>query len=440
MKSASALLRLFPRPGALWALFPLFWAVALPLMLLAERGHSPLALWYSEPAALGAAWQVLLLVGAVLGGTVTAVRMDLRDTPLAALLPGARDGLLAGTVLCAAVAAAGMAAVVGHVAGVTVLLPSFGVAALAFALGATAMDQGFARTVRWGAFALVIAGAALGGELAALAAAQPVVVLLAGVAAAGVLLRSAFPPLDVALWRRVAPAQRTGAQVRGRGRAGPEWRTSSVGAGLAHWLAAAAYESGSAGPGRYIAVHGALAAFCAAFGWLAADPALALVMTGALLVNPRLQLTTRLLHPLSRTDRACVAVAGAQVSLLLLFGMIAGAVAVLGALGVPPIQYFADDAQRLLTWPVVLVAGLALAPVAQWAALRQPRTTAPYTVRAMVHWVAFIVAARVAIKAAAALPTPDVAVFAVAGVVIHSLLVVAVRRNHARADLLPASQ
>jgi hypothetical protein len=446
MTGVRAFARLVWRPASLWVLFPGFWAVAAPLLGLAERGHSPLALWRRDPAAIFTAWHILVVVAVVAGVAAALARLDLQRTPFSWTLPD-RDRLLQrSTVAMGVLLAAGLAAMVGHVAGAGAMPPAFAVALFAFAASGAVVDAGVPKRLRWGAaFALAWPAVRPGGFAGAIMGA-PLAVAIVVLAAAGALLAFLFSSGCARRRHRAGPPEGADAARRywsKRSAARSTWDRSLATESVLPWLRAVVHESGGTGRGLVL-LYVANAGIAVLFGHLSGEPGMVLILAGVTFTGGSLQLATGLGHPLSRTLRADVAATTALAGAAA-YGVVSALVllAVRG-LGVPVIPWLASDPSRL-TWLAAIGLAVAWAPVAQWDAVRQPHAGPKKAFgtralgRTMVHMAGFIIVGHLTARALRSAGTVDTLLaIAVLVVVVHIAFRLLLRRHYARADLLPS--
>jgi hypothetical protein len=450
MSGAYALGRLLWRPMALWTLFPLFWAVVVPLLVLGEGGSPVNALWrgVGTDAVRTAAWHMAVLVPAAFGLAVSIARLELQYATFAWMLPGVRQRLRAGTVLAALVAAGAVALLVartapGHVAVGASLWSAFAVAILCFAALSTAMDAAFPWLVRWTAFVAVAAAAVRPDVVRKLAESGPWLTGFFALGCAALLVAVQFsersarsryfrwsamgptgPGRRILYWatRRPAPPRR--------------WSHSLATSRLAPWLRAAAYE----GAGRGAPMRGVLMpAVVVLWAHLAGNPVMAAILAGIFLVQGGLGLRSTLPYPLSRARQAEIAAAGSVVEAAAFVLLMSAAALAVHLLRVPVLPWFADEFTAVAGWPVIIGLTFAWAPIAQWAAVRWPansRNNQDVDVRAFLPMLPYALAVAVSARI---LLVHDPAV--TAGVIMGLAVVVrlawwaAVRRHFATVDL-----
>jgi hypothetical protein len=267
MSGAYALGRLLWRPLALWALFPLFWAVAVPLLVLGEGGSPVSALWrgVGTEAVRTAAWHMAVLVPAVFGLAVSVARLELQYATFSWVLPDVRQRLGVGTVLAALVAAVAVALLVarnapGAIAVGASLWSAIAVALLCFAALSTAVDAAFPRLVRWVAFVAVAVAAVRPGAVRQLAESGPWLTGLFALGCAALLVAVQFSERSARSryfrWSAMGPAgpgRRTLYWATRRSALSRPWVHSLATSRLGPWLHAAAYEgSGRGAPMRVV--------------------------------------------------------------------------------------------------------------------------------------------------------------------------------------------
>jgi hypothetical protein len=450
MSGAYALGRLLWRPLALWTLFPLFWAVAVPLLVLGEGGSPVSGLWrgVGTEAVRTAAWHVAVLVPAVFGLAVSIARLELQYATFSWMLPGVRQRLRAGTVLAALVAAVSVALLVAHTAPGAVavgalLWSAFAVAILCFATLSSAMDAAFPRLVRWTAFVAVAAAAVRPGAVRQLAESWPWLTGLFALVCAALLVAVQFSERSARSrhfrWSAMGsagPGRRMLYWATRRSAPPRPWVHSLATTRLGPWLHAAAYEgSGRGAPARVVLIP----AVAVLWAQLTANPAMAAILVGLFLVQGGMGLRSTLPYPLSRARRAELAAAGALVEAAAFVLVMSAAALAVHLLQVPVLPWFADEMPARAGWPAVIGLTFAWAPVAQWAAVRWPANSRNYqdvNVRAFLPLMPYALAVAVSARI---LLVHDAAV--TAGVIMGLVVVVrlawwaAVRRHFATAKL-----
>lgn len=451
MTVVRALPRLLWRPAILWMLFPLFWAIAWPVLTLAEGGTPVGWLLGSAGDGSGAAaaadglrtarWHLTLLVPAAIGLTVTVVRLELQHAAFSWMLPGLRRDLLAGTLLIAVPLGAVMAWVVTGGGGAAVSATgaaAFGVAILSFTLVAAGLDAAIARTLRWTALLALILAAVQPATFARMVEAHPVIGLAASLVWVTALLYLQFskPAARTRPFRWSAVA--TGATTlywAGRSGVDRDWKRSLATARIGPWLRAAEYEGSRGRSLSFPASSAVAAAFAAILAHTMSAPGMILVFAGVFLWIGRLQLTSTLPYPLSRARRARLAALGMFIEATLLIALIALALFILRAIDLPLLPW-AEDPTRELWAPAVAMAW-ACSPIALWVNLRRPdyQTSGPKALD-FIPWMIYALVGSFAIRQAADLePLALAALTTAIAVPLHLLLWGLVHRHYTTADL-----
>jgi hypothetical protein len=436
MSGPGTLLRLLARRHMLWTLFPLFWAVAVPLMVVGGADASSTQLWH-----------VMVLVPAVLGAAVAFARLELQHTTLSWPLPGVRNGLVAGTLAVAVPLAAGCALLAAWTApagaGTVYFAAAFGVSLFCFAFASGIPDTGIQPSLRWTGLGVLAVAAVRPGLLSALVAAAPWLVTAAAACGAAIMLAVPFSRQAARRrhfrWSAAAPDIRTDLYWRARPSQGARWAGSLSTDNLIPWLRAAAYE-GAAGRRVPLAAQYLLMAFIAVLaGHLVGHAGQTMIVSGILLVQGRLRLGSGLSYPLSRTQRADLATAGALVEAAVFVALLSLMLMVVRVAAVSVPAWFADDGgSAAFGWLPALAMTFAWAPVAQWGPVIWPGPPGSgVDVRRVFLLLAYAVPAVISARAIGGLDSAAIAglaaVLAAAG---YTVFWLAARRHLARADLL----
>jgi hypothetical protein len=450
VSGAYALGRLLWRPLALWTLFPLFWAVAVPLLVLGDGGSPVSALWrgVGTEAVRTAAWHMAVLVPAAFGLAVSIARLELQYATFAWMLPGVRQRLRVGTVLAALVAAVAVALLVarnapGAIAVGASLWSAIAVALLCFAALSTAMDAAFPRLLRWAAFVAVAVAAVRPDAVRQLAESWPWLTGLFALGCAAMLVAVQFSERSARSryfrWSAMGPTgpgRRTLYWATRRSVRSRPWVHSLATSRLGPWLRAAAYEGSGRGALVRVVLMPAVAVLWA---HLAGNPVMAAILAGIFLVQGGMGLRSTLPYPLSRARRAELAAAGAVIEAAAFVLVMSAAALAVHLLQVPVLPWFADETAARAGWPAVIGLTFAWAPVAQWAAVRWPANSRNYqdvNVRAFLPMLPYALAVAVSARV---LPVhdPTVTVGVIMGLVVVVRLAwwAAVRRHFATVDL-----
>lgn len=401
MTRANALTRLLRRPAMLYVLLPLFWAIGIPVLMLAEAGTPVQSLLdgsMAEPVRT-ARWHLTILVPAAIGLAVTIARLEVQHAMFSWTLPGLRRRLGAGTLLVALTLALGLGFLAGRGDAPWTGIAAFSVALLSFAVVGAALDVALPDALRWTAIAALAVAAFRPAALADVAVSRPIPVIALSLASAAVLFGFQFSVRAARRrrfrWSSVAPGSKT-LYWAARSVAFRDWKHSLAADRYGPWLRAAEYErSGGRGLVPYlmiVGVHVALAHLMSA-------PELFLVWAGMLYAHGRLQLGSSLLYPLSRTRRARLAALGLEVEAVVLIALAVPVLLVIRAVDVPVIAWFAEPRGKV-TWAAVLAMAWAWAPLAQWAAARRTahdadsRWDAAWFVPFILYFIAASVSAR----------------------------------------------
>jgi hypothetical protein len=441
MSAAGALPRLFLRPAALWVLFPLAWALFVPVALLLESGVHVRALWTggAPEAVRRSLWLLMLLVPAAFGVLAADARLAVQHARFAWTLPGARGALLGSTLAVAALPAAALALFMLHHTDATIAVAAFAVAFAAFHVPGWAFDAALPRAAR----ILVAAGyaAAVFRPTPFLGAVEgaPLPAALMALALAGVLLRAQFSDAAARArlerWSSFAPANRA-AYWATRGRSERRWTQDLATERLRPWLRAAAYEASG---GRRLALgarHLAVASVAVVWGHVGADASIVMIVGAVALASGGVQLRSPQLQPLSRRARADIAAAGSLIDAASFCALAGAVLLVTNALPLPTLPFFADGGTADAQWRTALALTFAWAPIAQWRVVRTPGEWTP-SLRIMLPLIAFATAAALSRRM---LPDePWLAAAAVGGLAlaVHAACWLALRRHFARADLAP---
>jgi hypothetical protein len=447
MSGVLALPRLLARPVVLWTLFPLFWAVAIPLMNAFDAGASPGALWAgSAPeAARGPVWQFIVLIPAVIGFSMAIVRLELQHALISWTLPDLSRRLLAGTLAIAAplaAAAAFLAARNAPAGGETLHgAAAFALALLWFALAATAWDYAFPRGARWVALLLVVLAALRPSIMLAVAEAGGWAVAAAAIAAAALLFALQFSRgLARRRYFRWSPAATGRADLYWAERASSprRWTGALTDDGLASWLRAAAFSQSRMPLAVRYLMMGMVAAIAA---YLVNNAAMILIMGGTFFGQPGLRLPPGLRYPLSRERRADLSTAGVFIDAALFTVVVTASLLTLRWFNMPVPAWLADETSRV-GWGAAIAMTLAWAPLVQWSHVIWPATPARHGAfdwRRLLLMLAYVVPALVSTHLVTGLdPLPLAALTTTMVSVGYGVFWMAARRHFARADLLNA--
>lgn len=445
MTAFLALPRLLWRPAMLWMLFPLFWAVFFPLITVAESGRPLSALWSGEATAgvRATAWRLTALVPAVVGFAVAFPRLELQHATFSWTLPGARTGLLAGTLLVGVSVAATAAFVLGHAAPLPLAVAGFAVGFFWFVAGSVVADVALPRTVRWtlvlALLVVVVRPVEAARFLDSWSWAAALLALGMGIGLLAAQFSRRSSRARHFLWSSAAPGA-TALYWAGRRGVVRDWTHSLATERLGTWLRAAAYEGSGGRALSFPTLHLFLAAFAVLLGHLTNGPSIAIIMAGIFLCTGRLRLLTSLPYPLSRVRRARLALVGALVEAATVTAFMAAMVPGIQAAGIPVLGWFAD-VEPGVSWGAAVGMAWAWAPMVQWLHIRWPiDLEVPAAERRVLPW--FVVVTAYALMTSISARTltgvsPLALTAAVLGIgaVLHGLLWMAMSRHFARADL-----
>jgi hypothetical protein len=450
MASGGALLRLLARPVVLWTLFPLGWAIVIPLAIAAEAGGSPSELWTGtlSPAVRTAAWQLCVLVPAVIGFAVSFARLEVQHAPLSWTLPGVRRGLLMGTLVIGLPVAAVAALIVARTAapGTTLIAAAtaFALALFWYVAAGSALDVALPRLLRWLGLLVIFIAAVRPVLLADAAAAAPVALAAVAVVMSLCVLAVQFSHAAARRrhfrWSSFAPHRR----ALYWGRRSPStlhWAGDLATDRMLPWLRAMAYESSSRGGRTLPTVYVVMAGVTALSAHITGHTSQVVVLGGIFLIQSRLGLSPGLHYPLSRRQRAdllTVAALGEAVVFTLLvialFGLIKAA-------GVPVPAFFVDDTTRTAGWWPAMGLMFAWAPLAQWALVARGHVgpASEIDARRFLFYLAYVIPAVISARLLdgrdVGVATACVTAIAVTG---YALFWILARRHYARADLVRA--
>jgi hypothetical protein len=443
MSGPGVLFRLLVRPVMLWTLFPLFWALAIPFIMVGEAGFSPDVL-------RGVALHLAILVPAVFGFAVAIARLEFQLAPQSWTLPGARRGLLAGALAVAVPIAAVSALVNAYVAAEGSVAAAgtvaFALALLSHATAGTAIDSGVPRVLRWSAFLLLAVAAVRPASLLLLTAAAPWTLAVAAGGVAALLLAvqqsRAAARRRLSRWSAIAPGIRTGMywanRHAARGRRPRNLATDRV----APWVRAAAYEGAGGRRVSLLSQFLIMAGLAVLAGHLIASPFQTVLLAGIFLVQGRVRLTSPARYPLSRARQADIATAGAAIEAAVFMALVAGITLAVRSSGLPMIAWFADDVTSRFGWAAAIAAAFVWAPVAQWGLVVWPGYPGQhgFDSRRLVLLLIYIVPAFLTALLLDGMNIALLAVLATAwGVAGYGVFWIAARRHFARADLIRAT-
>jgi hypothetical protein len=442
--NAFALPRLLARPVVLWMLVPLFWAVVLPYASAHDHG-APLGM----PGAGGpgggwqyAAWQLALLVPAVVGFTVALSRLELQHAAFSWSLPALQRSVLAGVLLIAVPLAAASAVVVARsTAGdaISVGVAGFAVAMFAFAVAFVLPDAVLPRALRYTLPLLLLAAAFRPDVWAGMVAAAPWAVAAVTLTAATALLRislskevarrrharwSAFAPHRTVMYWATQPSP----DVR--------WTQSLATDRVLPWLRAVMYASRHPRI-PFVGFMLFLVTIAGLSGYIINSPVQVLIIGGISLVQGRPWLNAGMFYPLSRRRRADVmtaALVAEGATLALLLTLVGAAFAWLSVAWPGP---FADDATSV-SWTAAVGMTVAFAPLAQWSRILWPvRDRYRLELRPFALLMAFYVPAILVARAMTGLDLATVAGTSLGIAIIgYTVLWAAARRHYDRVDLV----
>ena len=277
--------------------------------------------------------------------------------------------------------AAMLALLMGRIAPLSAAIAALALAMFWFLVPGVSIDAALPLPARLLAGIVIVGGWASSGDvgvdysaegwLGPLAEARPILTSLVALGCAAALLwLQASPTLARRrpfLWSRLAPSRAQSlywVQQRHSRRA---WRTGLATGRRGPWLRAAVYESAGFAHG-YMSppAIGALVVI-----WLEM-PAWLWLFAGLGFTQRGLQLSTKLLYPLSRIRRAELAWMGTLIDAAV-FCAVAGIVLLMTAL-LPladlRLPLVAPEANAFNSWPISVGLAFALAPIAQWAVIR----------------------------------------------------------------------
>lgn len=443
MNAVHALPRLLWRPAMLWLLFPLFWAVAWPFASLTSHGVPVARIWSAEPTGpvRSAVWQLSILVPAVFGLAVTFGRLELQHTPISWMLPGARRGLLTGSLLIALPLAALAGVLTARTMPGWTALAMFAVALFSFTSASTVVDVAIPRAFRWPALLPLALAILLPGAASRFVEQSPLISgLVAGGFAVMMLGYQSSKRVTRArhfTWSGAVPEPRA-FYWTGRRTVEREWREDLATERLRSWLRAARYERASL-PVSIPALYLPIVIMAVLFGYLMNAPHMLLILTGIAFGSSHLRLTTTLPYPLSRVRRGRLAIAGTAIEAAAFTVMLLVVVLLVLMLEIPVPDLFVDDSPRV-GWAPVIAMAWAWAPVAQWSAARRPMDLNMSIRRWFIPYFVYVAAA---ILTSRALEGQGPLILLAATVAIAAAVQVvnwaAVRRYYTRADLVEVS-
>jgi hypothetical protein len=395
MMGLRTMARLLWRPALLWMALPLFWAVAIPLLILGETGTPVRSIWtgdVTDPVRT-AAWHVVVLVPAVLGLALAFPRLELQHALFSWMLPSGRRRLLVGTLAMALPAATVVALPVVRIAPMPVGLAAVAIAFFWFVTASAAVDVAVPRALRWSGVLALLLAALRPGVVGRLVESWPWAAGAGAVGAAASLLAVQFSRRSSRVRHFRWSSASTGATAlywAQRREVLRDWTHSLATGRVGPWLRAIAYEGSAGGAVPFPWSHALMAAFAVAWGHITNQPPMVVILGGLFLSHGRLQLASTVPYPLSRVRRAQLAATGNMIEAAT-FGaaMVAMLVAVRTA-GVPVLGWFVEDSPRY-GWAVVIGMTWAWAPIAQWSAIRWPgwRLTGRFEARFLVPWLAY---------------------------------------------------
>jgi hypothetical protein len=320
---------------------------------------------------------------------------------------------------------------------------AFGVSLFCFAVASDILDTGLQPPLRWAGLAVLAVAVVRPGLLSALVASAPWFVTAAATCGAAIMLAAPFSRTAArrrhVRWSAAAPDIRTDLYWRARHSHRARWAGSLSTDNLIPWLRAAAYE-GAAGRRIPLAAQYALMACIAVLaGHLVDHPGQTLIVSGVLLMQGRLRLGSALSYPLSRTQRADLATAGALVEAAGLVALLSLMLLVVRVAALPVPAWFADDGgSAAFGWLPALAMTFAWAPVVQWGTVSWPGTPGSgIDLRRFLLLLAYVVPAGISARAVAGLnPAVAVAVAVALAAGGYTAFWLAARRHLARADLL----
>jgi hypothetical protein len=436
-----AVLRLLWRPATIvLAAVLLLPAVVLPLALLAESVDDPLAaLWSGAEVARATAWRMSILVPAALGLLLGVYRGELEATVLGHVLPGARRDVALVMAASAGVAAALAFMLVGRAGGVTASAAAAALALCWFALPGLLVDGALPKWLRWAAALLALAAVVAPLRLAGLVAWSPALAGSVGVTVAGgVMLFQSSRHLAQRRLRRSTWLLEA-AYLPRAGVAEARWEEPLAEGNTGAWLRAAAYESGM----RFPSSHLRAAALAAAFAHLFNMPYMLIIMAGSLFLNGGMQLSNGLSYPLDRGRRAALAFRAALLDAAAIYGAGLAGVLLLAAVRVPIVSWFVTETPQSPPLWALVGFGLALAPVAQFEAIRRAAEARRAQQHGVAHYasaIVYMVGAMIATLLASR-GLPGQSPVTLAGVIVATALLVhgthrlLLQRYFARADL-----
>lgn len=442
MTRVYALTRLLWRPGMLYVLLPLCWAIAIPVLMLAEAGTPVGALLDGSRAGAvrTARWSLTLLVPAAVGLAVTIARLEVQHAMFSWTLPDLRRRLAASTLLVALLIALGLGLLVGRGDTPWTGVATFSVALLSFAVVGAVLDVALPDALRWTAIAALAVAAFHPGTLADTVDGRPIPVLALSLASAAGLFGLQFSGRAARArrfrWSSVAPGSKT---LYWAVRSGTvrDWRHSLATDRYGPWLRAAAYERslgrGLSSPVWYLVIVG----IPVALTHLMSAPAMFPIWAGMLYAHGRLQLASSLPYPLSRNRRARLAALGMEAEAVMFIVFAVPVLLLILVIDVPVIAWFAEP-RPTVSWAAVLAMAWALAPVAQWAAARRPALDAESRGHAgwFVPFILYFIAASVSARLTTGLgPYPLAALTIVGGLALRAAHWSRLRHYYATADL-----
>lgn len=442
MTRVRPLTRLLQRPAMLWMLFPLFWAITIPVLLLAEAGTPVRALvdGSTTEGVRTARWHLTLLVPAAVGLVVAVARLEVQHAMFAWTLPDLRRRLATGSLLVAMPLALGLGLLVGRGGAPWTGVAAGSVAVLSFAVVGAVLDVAVPNALRWTAIAALAVAAFQPGALADVAAARPILVGVLSLAAAAVLVGLQFSIWAARTrrfrWSSVGPGSRT---LYWTTRSGTvrDWRRSLATDRILPWMRAAEYERSQGRRLPFPVSHFVIVGIHVAIAHLMSAPELFLILAGILYTFGTLQLAASLPYPLSRNRRARLAAAGMEAEAVLLIAFAVPALLLILAVDLPVITWFAEPPPKV-GWAPVLAMAWAWAPLAQWSAARRPAFEAesPLHLGSLVPFILYFIAASVSARLTTALDPCWLATITIAGgLALRAAHWSRLRRYYATADL-----
>ena len=397
--SVRSLGRLFWRPASVLLVFPVFLALAWPMVRDLDSNPPDV----SSPAGLATLlWAESVVLMALIGATVGGISHEAHQPLFAFAVPKLRAKLLQGQLIIGLTVALVLAAGIVYAEDGVHAVNIFACAMLFYALGTTVSDPITPRLVSLLILVACLAFASESDRIRDLFETMPAVATIGATLITGALLRRGWS-IESARKRAVTGARIPGimrwgkftlADFEGQDSTARSWRVSLVSGRLADWVRATDYENFGASGGGWLKTLSVTVLYYGGAAYVLGNPSFAAVMGMMALTMSGHRLVGSGVYPISRSARANLLFVCSIVDSVAYFLLVSILTLALANSGLP--RFMTPDgiperplAMMMMYFPLAFI----WAPVAQWAFVTRPvarRIKTSFGLRDFAHMIAAV--------------------------------------------------